>query len=280
MKLIVVSGVIANKHLSGGAIWTRLNWTLGFRELGFDVYFVEEIEPASCVDECGQQTEFGSSMNAAVFEKVMRQFGLEEKSALLLRGSEEGIGLTRNRLAEIAPAAEALINISGHLADAQLLPLFRQKAFIDLDPGFTQIWEATGLPNVRLRDHDYHFTVGENIGQPDCIIPDVGCQWRATRQPNVLRLWTRQPAPETIRFTSIGKWRGPYGSLEYAGQRFGLKAHEWRKFVSLPQRVSQPFEIALNIDDADHKDIDALQANGWTLVNPKVVSRDPNAVQG
>ena len=280
MKSIVVSGVIANKHLSGGAIWTRLNWTLGFRELGFDVYFVEEIEAASCVDADGQPAEFRASANTAVFARVMRQFGLETKSALLLRGSEEGIGLTRAELARVAVDAEALINISGHLSDPQLLPRFRRKAFIDLDPGFTQIWEATGLPNMRLRDHDYHFTIGENIGKPNCIIPDVGCNWRATRQPNVLRLWKVQRPPAMIGFTSIGRWRGPYGALDYAGQRFGLKAHEWRKFVELPQRVSQPFEIALDIDQADQRDIDALVSHGWNLVDPTVVSRDPDAVQG
>ena len=50
MPLIVVSGPLANKPGNGGAAWTRLSWALGLRQLGCDVYFVEQISPTQCVD--------------------------------------------------------------------------------------------------------------------------------------------------------------------------------------------------------------------------------------
>ena len=57
MRIVLVSGAIANKPFNGGASWTRLNWLLGFRKLGFDAYFVEQIDPAACVDEAGQPAD-------------------------------------------------------------------------------------------------------------------------------------------------------------------------------------------------------------------------------
>ncbi len=55
---IVVGGVIANKYLNGGAVWTRLSWILGLKKLGFDVYFVEQIAGSSCVDAKGTVAQF------------------------------------------------------------------------------------------------------------------------------------------------------------------------------------------------------------------------------
>ena len=49
MTLILVSGALANKPLNGGEAWVRLNWVLGLRKLGFQVYFVEQIGRETCV---------------------------------------------------------------------------------------------------------------------------------------------------------------------------------------------------------------------------------------
>ena len=40
----------------------------------------------------------------------------------------------------------------------------RRKAYVDLDPGFTQFWHAAGMPEPASTGHDSYFTVGENIG--------------------------------------------------------------------------------------------------------------------
>jgi len=47
---VIVSGAIANKHLHGGEAWVRLSWALGFKRLGFQVYFVEQIGRETRVD--------------------------------------------------------------------------------------------------------------------------------------------------------------------------------------------------------------------------------------
>jgi hypothetical protein len=43
MRLVVVAGALANKPGNGGAAWTRLSWTLGFRQLGYAVVAAEQV---------------------------------------------------------------------------------------------------------------------------------------------------------------------------------------------------------------------------------------------
>jgi hypothetical protein len=279
MKPIVVGGVIANQHDRGSAVWTWLNWTLGLRKLGFDAYFVEQIDPAHCVDEHGAPAPIADSANLAVFRRVMREFGMEKKCALISGEREVVEGLAWEELLALAHEAEALVNISGHLTSAPLIERFRRKVYVDLDPGFTQIWQATGVTGSRLEGHDFHFTIGENIGQPDCLIPTAGIEWRATCQPVVLDLWPVTEPPSSGRFRTISSWRGPFGRVEYAGRSFGLKMHEWRKVLTLPELTGQEFEIALAIHPAETKDLEALAANGWKIVDPKIATGDPATAQ-
>src|SRR5439155_5811463 len=77
------------------------------------------------------------------------------------------------------------------------------------------------------------------------------------------------------RFTTIASWRGPYGPVTFAGKTFGLKVHEFRKFLTLPEHLSQTFEIALDINSAEEKDLTLLREHGWYIADPKLVARDP-----
>jgi hypothetical protein len=153
----------------------------------------------------------------------------------------------------------------------------RRKAYVDLDPGFTQFWHASGDAGARLDGHDFYFTVGENIGTRSCPIPTGGIRWRPTRQPVVLDHWPVSTEGDRRRFTTVATWRGSYGPVEYGGKIFGLKVHEFRKFIELPERVPHAFELALDIHPAEEKDLDLLDRHGWRLVDPKAAVPDPGA---
>jgi hypothetical protein len=58
---------------------------------------------------------------------------------------------------------------------------------------------------------------------------------------------------------------------------FGLKVHEFRKFLELPRRSPYVFELALDIHPSDVKDLESLRRNGWRIVDPKQVVPDPAA---
>jgi hypothetical protein len=278
MAVLVVSGALANKPLNGGEAWVRLNYVLGFRKLGFDVYFVEQIQPEVCVDKSGEPVPFECSENLSHFKRIVQEFGLTGKVALLCPG-HGNYGLSDHELLDVAASSSLLVNISGHLNHEPLKSSFGLKAYIDLDPGFTQFWYDEGNPGARLAGHDFYFTVGENIGAPGCAIPTGDIQWRPTRPPVVLHYWPACEEGESDRFTTIASWRGPFGPVSHAGRTYGSKVRQFRKYVHIPTLAEGTFEIALDIHPNDHRDLDLLCDNSWRVVNPKVVAHDPQTFQ-
>jgi len=274
---VVVAGAIANKPWNGGAAWTRLSFALGLRKLGFDVWFIERIAPEHCVDADGKPAHFHDSENLAYFQRVLSRSGLIDSSALILGAGELVHGSSWANLMDVASDAELLLDISGHLASTPLMRLFGRTLYIDTDPGFTQLWHASGSGGARLDGHDFFFTVGENIGTPGCPVPTDGVGWHAIRQPVVLDEWPASEGARRRAFSTVASWRGAYGRIGYDGTTYGLTVHEFRKFIGLPERTGMPFEIALDIDDADGRDLDSLVEHGWTIVDPRTHAGDPGA---
>jgi hypothetical protein len=213
----------------------RLSYALGLRRLGCAVRLIEEVRDAS-----PQALEYARDVAAA--------FGLEYTTA---NGADEG--------------GDLLVNISGNVGSQRLRRGFRRAAFVDVDPGFTQYWHEQGL--ARIDPHDAYFTVAANLGSPRCAIPTCGLEWRPTWPPVPLDEW---PVVDGgfDRFTTVATWRSSFGSIE----PYGLKHHEWRKFLSLPARTTLAFEAAMRIDAADLADRQALETHGWRLVAPSLVS--------
>lgn len=284
-RVVIVSGAIANKPRSGGEAWVRLSWISGLKRLGFDVYFIEQIAPSACVDDAGNPASFADSVNRQHFTWVTGQAGLAATTALILADPATGRpltchGLAWDRVVDLARNAEMLINISGHLTLPDLMPLLRKKLYIDIDPGYTQCWHADPASAFRLAGHDAYFTIGAHVGSTASSIPVDGIQWVPVRQPVVLDDWPIAPAPPVFRFTTVSSWRGAFGPITLGDRTFTLKAHEFRKFVGLPDRaraagiVEVAFEIALDIHPADSKDSTRLRDAGWTLLDPKAAAGD------
>jgi hypothetical protein len=262
MARILVSGAVANKPLSGGEAWVRMSWVRGLRRLGHEVCFVEQIEAADPI-------------NVETFRTAVAALASDCPVALLCEGGSLA-GLTLAEAIEWARNADLLVNVSGHLEIEALKEGPRRRAYIDVDPGFTQIWAEQGAA-ARLDGHDAYFTVGENIGSPKCSIPAAGREWLPLPPPVTLDDWPLAPVPAAARFTTVATWRSPLGTLEYDGRAFKGKHHQWRRLIDLPRRVEQGFEIALRIDPADEPDEIALEANGWHLVDPAAAAGDPLA---
>jgi hypothetical protein len=275
-QTVVVSGALANKPMNGGNAWSRLSWVEGLRRLGYQVCFVEEIGAESCVDSEGEPTTFERSVNREYFERTMVWAGLSGCSALIYAGGEEVWGMAMGALVERMRGA-VLLNLSGHLAHPDLRRKAGCEVYLDDDPGFTQFWEASGVLGGKLREHDVYFTLGMNIGTDASPIPTVGIRWGHTRPPAVLADWPACPASGLERFTTVASWRGAYGPVVYGGRTYGVKAHEFRKFLELPKRSGQLFEIALQIHPADGRDLAALRAMGWRVVDPVRSTGSPEA---
>jgi len=65
--------------------------------------------------------------------------------------------------------------------------------------------------------------------------------------------------------------------VTWRGHTFGLKLHEFRKFIDLPAQSGATFELALDIHPADEGDAGLLREHGWHLVDPTKVASTPTA---
>jgi hypothetical protein len=262
---------MAQKAGHGGLTWVFLQYILGLRQLGWDVLFVDRLEAEMCVDAAGNHVPLEDSVNLRYLTEVMERFGLTDRWALAYEG-ERFVGLSREEVLDRVRDCAFLLNVMGYLTHEEILAAAPRRVFLDIDPGFPQMWRDLGLADV-FEGHDAFVTVGANVGQPGCTIPTCGLEWIGTPQPVVLDHW-----PVTTggaAFTSVVSWRGPFGPIDYGGRTYGLRVHEFRKFAELPRLTARPFEIALDIHPSDEKDRAMVQAGGWSLVDPAAVAGDP-----
>lgn len=277
-ETIVVAGSIAQKPYIGGHTWVFLQYLLGFKRLGWNVLFLDRLGPEMCVDMSGQPCTLDRSVNLRYLLDVMERFGLLDSFALLYDSGDRFIGLSQQEVIGRVKNSAFLLNVMGFLNDDEILAAAPQRVFLDIDPGFGQMWHDLGLADL-FRGHDAFVTIGENIGSPACTIPTCGLDWITSPQPVVLDFWQPHHGEVSGPFTSIASWRGPYAPIEYQGQTYGLRVHEFRRFTALPRLTGRQFQLALDIHQAETGDLALLAANGWLLVDPIVVARDPCAYQ-
>ena len=261
---LVVAGAVARRIDCGGHVWALLHWVLGFRKLGWSVLFLDRLDPAPGVRD---------SPRVRRFLETMDSFGLSNSFSLDVGPGQDTVGLSRSAVLEKVGEADFLLNVMGYLVDPELLARAPRRVFLDIDPGFGQMWQALGLCDL-FRGHDAFVTVGANVGRDDCRVPTCGLTWIPTLPPVVLDHWS--PANERgTRFTSVGRWRGPWAPIEYNGERYGLRVHEFRRFAGVPRKCGLDFEFALDIDPEDQADAARLVDGGWRLSDPHSVSGTP-----
>jgi hypothetical protein len=266
VSCVAVGGALAQRPGYGGHAWALLNYLLGFRRLGHDVVFLDRLTP--------EMAPSAAAREACVdwLVRVMEGAGLTGCYSLFM--GAETVGLSRQEALERVRSSVLLLNVMGFVDDEEILAVSPRNVFLDIDPGFGQMWRQLGLHDP-FAGHDAFVTVGEGIGEDECLIPTCGIEWVTSPHPIAIEEWPL--AGSGGRVTSVGSWRGPYDPVEYEGRRFGLRAHELRKLIGLPSLVEAEIELALEIDVADRRDLEALRKNGWALADPADVAGDPGA---
>ena len=256
---ILVSGMLAGSPGQGGATWALLQYILGFQRLGHVVHFVEQMPERR-------------EESARYFDHVVDAFGLRSVASLL--DSEGTIGPPYDEVLDWARSADVLVNISG-LLQGELATHSPVRVYLDVDPGFTQLWHAVEGIDMRLDGHTHFVTVGQSIGCEGCEIPTCDREWLPTLQPVVLDEWPAESEMLHDAFTSVGNWRG-YGSIEHDGVRYGQRAHSFRELFELPERTEKSLLLALAIHPEEQKDLAALRASGWSMLDPTLVAATPH----
>ena len=234
---ILVAGRYADVSRQGGATWAILQWVLGLRRLGHEVALVEPVGEVGA-DVLGFRQE------------VLRQFELPER----------------------IEAPDLLVNVSGLLRDEGVLERIPVRLYLDLDPGFTQLWHEQGV-DMGFDRHTHFASVGLELGV-SAQVPVCGREWISTVPPVVLEHWPIAGPVAVDAFTTVGNWRS-YGSIDRNGVRYGQRAHSVRGLLDLPEKTDQAIMPAFAIHPDESADLAALREHGWRLLDPAEVASTP-----
>ena len=239
-------------------------YLLGLRALGHEVFYIEDT--GECVYDPIQNTRATDPTYGTTYiHDALEPFGLGDRwSFVNYDGSYHG--RSADDVRRYAADADLFINLSGGSwfwrDEYARIP---RKVFIDSDPAFTQLAIAKAEPWYVefFQRFDHLFTFGSNIGTPASPIPTGDFTWHKTWQPVTLDDWTTDTPPGD-RFTTVMTWQ-----IESFADVGGNKDQEFVKFIELPSRTTQPFELAINGPQA------LLREHGWETVDAMRVSRTP-----
>ena len=274
-RTIVVLGMLTKMPVAGVA-WQTLHYLLGFKRLGYDVYYVEA---HARTPSMLMRTEHDDSsrMAADYLGALMTRFGLADRWAFhALHADGRCYGMSQSELRRLYRSAAVIVNLHG---GTQPLPEHVETGrlvYVETDPVQLQVELYDGLQSTIdfLAAHCAFFTFGENLGKPGCGLPvSEQFRFRPTRQPVVLDLWGPGSTERRTVFTTVGNWRQDWRPVTLAGKTYSWsKHHEYAKFLDLPSRAGQQLELALSsYSDADKR---MLEEHGWIVRHGLDVSLD------
>jgi hypothetical protein len=248
----------------GGQSWVYLNWALGFQANGCDVTILETVEE--------DETPEGVLGILRGFKESLRLIGVEFEIALAFSQNQiaryecihEELKELTTPLEATLEQAEMLINFRYGL-DQKIVNRFKRSALIDIDPALLQLWVSEG--QFDLIPHDLYFSIGETVGQPEALFPDLGLQWHYTPPVVFLPAWEPVEAASSAPYTTVSNWWSSWES--YNGEAFNNeKRTSFLEYVDLPSRVPVSLELALciNMDpEVQSQDRQLLESKGWRL---------------
>ena len=250
---------------AAGLLWVFLNWALGLRALGCRVLWLERITADLRADEVPKLI-----LN---LRSCLEAYGLENCLALSWETEAPVPSDVFDRCLTFEEAREAdlLLNLA---YDIPFVGLFRRSAFVDIDPGLTQIW--IDVNGMKISRHDTYFTIGETVGEPGALFPDCGLRWHYTPPPVHLPVWPQSAAASTAAFTTITNWWGEKEWMEYHGESYdNRKRFGFLPFLDLPRRTNKPLELAVCLGGDSTGERAMLHKHGWRVQEAWDVTSTP-----
>src|SRR5262249_8065321 len=106
---------------------------------------------------------------------------------------------------DAACEADLLLNL-GYVITPTVLRRFRRSVLVDVDPGLTQVWMATG--GKRVPPHVVYFPPGGTGGPPGSLVPDFGIRWAFPPPAVFLPPWPTTVAGSEASFPTVANWYG------------------------------------------------------------------------
>jgi len=271
---VVVLGIAAQYPLAG-VTWQAIHYLVGLRDLGCDVFYVEDAG-APPYDPVSGGIGTAADANVAFLADVMRRYDFGDRWAYWDSLTDTWHGHDAAEVRELYRTADAIFNLCGATS---LRPEHRQGAklcYVETDPIYEQMRVANGDEDSIgfLAAHDVLFTYGELLGTPSCTVPVERFTWVPTRPPVVLDCW--RPSSEGRSFASIATWENKGKNVEFRGETYYWSKHiNFLRMIDVPRVSGEPFELAM--DPGDDAVRTRLASHGWSLVDPRPISADVDA---
>lgn len=291
---IIVTGLIAQHPSLGGMSWHYLQYLLGLKDLGHEVYYLEDSGEwpylTNPVEGTKDWTRWDPSLNVAHLHHLLERYGLADCWMYHFPIKSEWYGLDAVRRQDILKSADILLNVSGTLITPERYREVERLVYIDTDPVFTQASICPDLTYNRNSDfskrfhiHDLFFSYGECIDNTEFAL---GLEWLPTRQPIALKEW-RNSQPLGADLTTIMSWTS-YKPVEWRGKFYGNKDLQMRSIIDLPTRIEAP-NLTIALGATDHADWTVngeskqispkvlLRENGWNIVDSGDIASSPDS---
>ncbi|HUR20473.1 MAG TPA: hypothetical protein VMZ90_06670 [Vicinamibacterales bacterium] len=264
---IVVWGLMAAFPFPG-MTWHRMQYLAGIRRLGFDVWYVEDSERTVLAPGTFDRQE-DLTPNIEYLNRYMTAIGLGDRwifrppgDMTRCYGGRDIAGLWR-----LYEEADAVINHSGAQELQPRHSVIRTLVYLETDPTELQVRIAQGeaYPITVAERHHHRLTFGENLGQPDCLVPVERFTWLPTRPAVCVDWWdtSRPPGPDAS-LTTVGTFRNKGKDITWNGARWRWSKHEeFLKFIDIAATASLPLELA--IGEISDKTRDRFVQNGWRV---------------
>ena len=270
MKAVVGAVLARCPRSSAGHTCAVMNWVKSLESLGFEVWIAEhlesrELEPAEPGRARSPQEEF--------WHETAAEFGLSDRQCLIIDGQSPDLAAFR----DFCAGADLFLNYSGQFKMLNLLGDRITKCYLDVDPGFTQLWAETCGTDMNFAGHDLFLTVGSNFRSPNLRLPRTAQEWIPLLPPCPGDYWRARAqaagAPDAHdSWTTVSHWYG-YNDLVWEGLTYGGKRDSLHALRDLPRISGKPFTIASDLQPG-WEDYDAYIEGGWKLASTADVCRD------
>ena len=255
---------------SAGHTCAVMNWVKSLESLGWEVWIAEHLASAELE---APEPGHSRSPQEEFWHRTAAEFGLADRQCLIIDGKSPDLAAFRDFCAE----ADMFLNYSGQFKRLDLIGDRMTKCYLDVDPGFTQLWVETCGTDMNFAGHDLFFTVGANFRSPNLRLPRSPHEW-IPLVPSVSGEYWRQrlaaAGGEDTRkaWTTVSHWYG-YNDLVWEGKTYGGKRDSLHALADLPGKTGIPFTIASDLQPG-WEDYDAFVNGGWNLVSSAEVCRD------
>jgi hypothetical protein len=270
---VIVFG-IAFWYPLAGVTYQFLHYLIGLRRLGYDVYYIED-SGRWVYDPRINDISPDAGGNVDAVAPILEAHGLAGRWAF--RGKyPDGrcYGMEEEAILRLYREADVMLNVTGAQEIREEHLVCPRRVYVESDPFASQVRVAHGneATIAALDAHDTHFSFGENIGLDGCDVPVSRYEWLPTRQPVVMDLWDTEPSPPGAAYTTITTWHNKGKGVVHNGDTYHwTKDREFERFIDLPRRRQERFELAVSADDDARR---RLTEHGWGQIDSVHISGD------